>query len=324
MVQPVELGPRVHAGELRLEGDHRGGGERRAGGVRVPGELSSRRRINTEPGAPLPVVVLRAVLAGLVVFAHHPPMFINIFLFMGVARLRPPGPPDPARLLVAFLAGLVVLGGQRWWTAAADGHERRRVLRRHGADRDHRQRGTDLPGFAGRGPERRVRDCWSPVRSPVAAVSPTRQTRPACRSCATSGTGPHPLACWPRPCRRPSSRCSPSACQPRTLATGRVVDLHDPDGRQACNPRRWRCVPRPPSWRRAAVLVLAPCRGLHATGSVAVGSGLVVLARTVFPRCAPPARRLSCRWRMHWPAGAEATARRCSSTLKRSGRHDRC
>ena len=71
---------------------------------------------------PLWVVVLHvAMLAGVVVFAHHPAMFMGIFLlFMGVATaykkyqdrliLR-------EGLLVAFfLAGLVVLGGQQqWW-----------------------------------------------------------------------------------------------------------------------------------------------------------------------------------------------------------------
>jgi predicted cation transporter len=61
------------------------------------------------------------MIAGVVVFAHHPPIFLGIFLvFMGLATaysqhhdrliLR-------EGLLVAFfLAGLVVLGGmQAWW-----------------------------------------------------------------------------------------------------------------------------------------------------------------------------------------------------------------
>lgn len=76
------------------------------------------------PADPLPiwVVALHVLfLLGLVVFAHHPKMFMGIFLlFMGVATaykkyqdrliLR-------EGLLVAFfLAGLVVLGGQQqWW-----------------------------------------------------------------------------------------------------------------------------------------------------------------------------------------------------------------
>ncbi len=71
---------------------------------------------------PLPLVITHiAFLAGVVVFAHHPAMFMGIFLlFLGVASayerhhdrliLR-------EGLLVAFfLAGLVVLGGmQSWW-----------------------------------------------------------------------------------------------------------------------------------------------------------------------------------------------------------------
>lgn len=76
------------------------------------------------PTQPMPawVVALHVLfLLGLVVFAHHPAMFMGIFLlFMGVATaykqyqdrliLR-------EGLLVAFfLAGLVVLGGQQqWW-----------------------------------------------------------------------------------------------------------------------------------------------------------------------------------------------------------------
>jgi predicted cation transporter len=67
------------------------------------------------------VLVHLAFLAGVVVFAHHPAMFMGLFLFfLGVAHayqrhqdrliLR-------EGLLVAFfLAGLVVLGGQQqWW-----------------------------------------------------------------------------------------------------------------------------------------------------------------------------------------------------------------
>lgn len=71
---------------------------------------------------PLPLVLVHlAFLVGVVVFAHHPAIFMGLFLFfLGVAHayqrhqdrliLR-------EGLLVAFfLAGLVVLGGQqRWW-----------------------------------------------------------------------------------------------------------------------------------------------------------------------------------------------------------------
>lgn len=73
-------------------------------------------------GAPLPLVAFHlAFLVGVVVFAHHPVVFVGLFLFfLGVAQayerhqdrliLR-------EGLLVAFfLAGLVTLGGQqRWW-----------------------------------------------------------------------------------------------------------------------------------------------------------------------------------------------------------------
>src|SRR5690606_21067983 len=86
------------------------------------GRLPSAESGTPTPAVPLPMVILHVLfLAGLVVFAHHPAMFMGIFLlFMGVATaygkyqdrliLR-------EGLLVAFfLAGLVVLGGQqRWW-----------------------------------------------------------------------------------------------------------------------------------------------------------------------------------------------------------------
>ncbi len=91
-------------------------------------ELRQLRQLNQLPtnrnGNPVPaalVVVHLAFLVGVVVFAHHPAMFMGLFLFfLGVAHayqhhqdrliLR-------EGLLVAFfLAGLVVLGGQqRWW-----------------------------------------------------------------------------------------------------------------------------------------------------------------------------------------------------------------
>lgn len=84
---------------------------------RIPGAGSASR-----VSAPWPVVVAHvAFLAGVVVFSHHPTLFLGLLLFfLGFARayerhqdrliLR-------EGLLVAFfLAGLVVLGGQqRWW-----------------------------------------------------------------------------------------------------------------------------------------------------------------------------------------------------------------
>jgi len=86
-------------------------------------ELRKLRSIKTEPRTvPMTLMVLHVgFLGGVVVFAHHPVMFMGIFLFfLGVAEaykhyqdrliLR-------EGLLVAFfLAGLVTLGAQQqWW-----------------------------------------------------------------------------------------------------------------------------------------------------------------------------------------------------------------
>jgi hypothetical protein len=98
-------------------------------------------------------------LIGVVVFAHHPVVFMGLFLFFLGCRPRlhpPPGPPDPAEgLLVAFfLAGLVVLGGQQqWWLqpllmSMSSGA----CSWCHRAHRLHRQRRPDLPRLAGGGP----------------------------------------------------------------------------------------------------------------------------------------------------------------------------
>ncbi|HEU5295752.1 MAG TPA: putative Na+/H+ antiporter [Burkholderiaceae bacterium] len=60
-------------------------------------------------------------LAGVVVFAHHPPVFMGLFLFfMGFAGAYPRFQDRlilrEGLLVALFLAGLVVLGGQqRWW-----------------------------------------------------------------------------------------------------------------------------------------------------------------------------------------------------------------
>lgn len=71
---------------------------------------------------PWPVTLLHlAFLAGVVAFAHHPAIFMGLFLFfMGVASAYPQHQDRlilREGLLVAFfLAGLVVLGGlQQWW-----------------------------------------------------------------------------------------------------------------------------------------------------------------------------------------------------------------
>ena len=76
------------------------------------------------PTTPMPawVVALHVLyLFGLVVFAHHPPMFMGIFLlFMGTAtaykRYQDRLILREGLLVAFFLAGLVVLGGQQqWW-----------------------------------------------------------------------------------------------------------------------------------------------------------------------------------------------------------------
>jgi Na+/H+ antiporter NhaD/arsenite permease-like protein len=87
-------------------------------------ELSQLSATQPQPEKPAPMLltlVHLAFLVGVVVFAHHPPLFMGLFLFfLGIAHayqhhqdrliLR-------EGLLVAFfLAGLVVLGGvQQWW-----------------------------------------------------------------------------------------------------------------------------------------------------------------------------------------------------------------
>lgn len=71
---------------------------------------------------PLPVVVVHlALLAGVVMLAHHPVAFVGLFLlFLGFTqaykRHQDPLILKEALLVGFFLAGLVVLGGlQRWW-----------------------------------------------------------------------------------------------------------------------------------------------------------------------------------------------------------------
>lgn len=71
---------------------------------------------------PLPVVLVHMMLlAGIVVFAHHPVLFLGLFLmFLGFAqaysRYQSPLVLREALLVGFFLAGLVVLGGmQAWW-----------------------------------------------------------------------------------------------------------------------------------------------------------------------------------------------------------------
>lgn len=76
------------------------------------------------PPAAMPVgvaLVHFAFLAGVVLFAHHPVIFLGLFLFFlgyaqAYARHQNPLIVKEALLVGFFLAGLVVLGGmQQWW-----------------------------------------------------------------------------------------------------------------------------------------------------------------------------------------------------------------
>ncbi|RZI42932.1 hypothetical protein EGT07_08705 [Herbaspirillum sp. HC18] len=77
---------------------------------------------DVRPRVPVPVIAIHfAFLAGVVLFAHHPPIFLGLFLFfLGFTQAyeRHQDPPilKEALLVGFFLAGLVVLGGmQQWW-----------------------------------------------------------------------------------------------------------------------------------------------------------------------------------------------------------------
>ena len=87
-------------------------------------ELATLPAADAQGPAPLPLAVTLLhllLLAGVVVFAHHPPMFLGLLLlFLGIAAAYPQHQDRlilREGLLVAFfLAGLVVLGGQQqWW-----------------------------------------------------------------------------------------------------------------------------------------------------------------------------------------------------------------
>lgn len=76
----------------------------------------------TEAAPPLLVTLIHVVfLAGIVVFAHHPPVFLSLFmLFLGFTaayeRYQSPLILREGLLVAFFLTGLVVLGGQQqWW-----------------------------------------------------------------------------------------------------------------------------------------------------------------------------------------------------------------
>ena len=87
-------------------------------------ELAAQHKVVADSSStiPGPVLLLHLVfLAGIVAFAHHPAVFMGLFLFfMGFASAYPKYQDRlilREGLLVAFfLAGLVVLGGQQqWW-----------------------------------------------------------------------------------------------------------------------------------------------------------------------------------------------------------------
>lgn len=98
-----------------------------AAGATLAFRRELRRLPEPEPAAPaervpLPMVLLHlALLAGIVVFAHHPPMFLALMLlFLGIASAYPQHQDRillrEALLVAFFLAGLVMLGGlQQWW-----------------------------------------------------------------------------------------------------------------------------------------------------------------------------------------------------------------
>jgi Putative Na+/H+ antiporter len=76
----------------------------------------------SEPGVPLTVIAVHLLfLALVVVFAHHPAVFLGLFLFFlgfttAYQRHQNPLILREALLVAFFLAGLVVLGGlQQWW-----------------------------------------------------------------------------------------------------------------------------------------------------------------------------------------------------------------
>ena len=88
------------------------------------GELGHMTDTQATEQAPVPwlmVVVHLVFLAAVVVFAHHPAVFMGLFLFfLGISsayqRHQNPLILREALLVSFFLAGLVVLGGlQQWW-----------------------------------------------------------------------------------------------------------------------------------------------------------------------------------------------------------------
>ena len=77
---------------------------------------------HSTPSVPLAVVLVHLVfLTGVVVFGHHPAVFLGLFLFFlgftsAYQRHQSPLILREAMLVAFFLGGLVVLGGmQQWW-----------------------------------------------------------------------------------------------------------------------------------------------------------------------------------------------------------------
>lgn len=91
----------------------------------VEAEVASRGlQVATEQAAKAPIGIMLvhlAFLVGVVVFAHHPPVFLGLFLFFlgftqAYERHQSPLILREALMVAFFLAGLVVLGGlQQWW-----------------------------------------------------------------------------------------------------------------------------------------------------------------------------------------------------------------
>ncbi|TCV90278.1 putative Na+/H+ antiporter [Sulfurirhabdus autotrophica] len=84
--------------------------------------LSMNAKVSNDPPVPLPLVLVHlAFLTGVVVFAHHPAIFMGMFLFfLGVSsayqRHQERLILREGLLVAFFLAGLIVLGGQQqWW-----------------------------------------------------------------------------------------------------------------------------------------------------------------------------------------------------------------
>jgi hypothetical protein len=87
----------------------------------LPDALSKTEVADDVPVPPLVSAIHLAFLAAVVAFAHHPVIFLGVFLmFLGFAqayeRYQTPLILKEALLVGFFLAGLVVLGGlQQWW-----------------------------------------------------------------------------------------------------------------------------------------------------------------------------------------------------------------